>query len=583
MSHSHRFVGFVLLVMLNALLLLPLFRPNLDLIDKDDETWYINSGRSLVHGYLPDYAHSPLSAFFYALLYLPFEQTDFWLVHMCSVGRFILFVLSWVSFGLICLRFKPDLAIISLALMFISPVLINMIWNPSDLLFTICAALAFWQTLSFLQTRLQRHVCLASFCIGLSALARSDGLCLCAVFIVFVLGLRSRSRGYTLMAAILPFSLVLSAYGLIYYLKYDDCRLQIKERTYLAFEQGQGVLYSEQYEHGNIFYEGQITARKLYGTPEQNNHSVFRAISRNPKRFLERLARTIRSIPERVLVSFGEVHGWLSTVNSFGKGLGLIMMLLALRGLISLIEYKHYAQLALIMLWPLHLLPYLLTFFRDNYFLFDYYIVIYLASQGIERVVAAEQHLREKLLWGLILVSLSLYGFSAARPLLSCSTLIFLLGLGLIWLIQKYNRSGQQNILVGPLMVIVLLLCMRGSFPLPNHAAHNLSPSEKSVLFLKQHFSADTKIAGVTSSIILCADMEPVYLSIELRALTTEQALLDWLQEKQVRAVLLDATLEFEQPELYHLLKNQVGQSFTTVYHDPQACLSIIEFVHQAK
>src|SRR4051794_12335674 len=93
-KHKLRFLLPVIAVF-HAVLVFSFFTPSLGDITGFAEAAYINSGRLLLDGILPPFGYSPLSAFFYALTYLPFQESPYWLIYSCSVGRLFLFGLLW--------------------------------------------------------------------------------------------------------------------------------------------------------------------------------------------------------------------------------------------------------------------------------------------------------------------------------------------------------------------------------------------------------------------------------------------------------------------------------------------------------
>ena len=76
-------VAAVLLFSINVELVWPTFVPNLNEITAFAEAAYINNGRMLAEGMMVPLGYSPLSAILYALIYIPFESTSYWLVYCC--------------------------------------------------------------------------------------------------------------------------------------------------------------------------------------------------------------------------------------------------------------------------------------------------------------------------------------------------------------------------------------------------------------------------------------------------------------------------------------------------------------------
>jgi len=261
-----------LLFILNVVLVFPVFFPNLSDIGLWDESIYINSGRGLVDGgLLQRFAWNPLLSFLYGLIYIPIKGTTFWLIHSCTIGRFILFGLMWWSAYLVSKQLiHLSHPFIMIALLIISPALTYLLPNPSDALFTAMSAFALWQVLSFYNEKKLKHVWMASLFVGLSALSRNDGLILFCIFIILVVFLSIPIKRFktSLVAGVLPFAVLVGGYFVLYGLVSGVFKLGIIERTYIAFEQGQGFAYEYPVGHG------MLDARKFYGTPEENQYSI---------------------------------------------------------------------------------------------------------------------------------------------------------------------------------------------------------------------------------------------------------------------------------------------------------------------
>src|SRR4051794_29126683 len=88
---------FLLVMVVHAVLLSPLFFPSLSQIGVWDEATYVNEGRELIGGKLVWLTGNPAAAALYALTYLPFHSATHWLVYSCSLARIILFCLLWLA------------------------------------------------------------------------------------------------------------------------------------------------------------------------------------------------------------------------------------------------------------------------------------------------------------------------------------------------------------------------------------------------------------------------------------------------------------------------------------------------------
>ena len=82
-------------------------------------------------------------------------------------------------------------------------------------------------------------------------------------------------------------------------------------------------------------------ARRLFGTEEENNSSVLRAILRNPGAFGLRIWANAKGIP------------W-SYFYFFGKTQGFVLLFFSAWGVYTLIRKRAYLLLLILFLWPLH-------------------------------------------------------------------------------------------------------------------------------------------------------------------------------------------------------------------------------------
>ncbi len=237
----------LLLFAVNIFLISPALFPAASDINPWDEAAYINSGRMLLDkGMWPNFANSPLVSLFYALTYLPFRHSSYWMVQACSLGRILLFSLLWLSLYLGAKQLTRYLQpLVVMGIFLVTPLAVDMLHFPSDPLFAGLAGLSFWQLLSYLNHRSTRHLWLASAFMGLAALARNDGLILfiLLVILVLILSIRTSKRWIALAAVLLPFCLLVGGYDLFYGLRYGDFSLGTMQRTYENFETGHGIIY----------------------------------------------------------------------------------------------------------------------------------------------------------------------------------------------------------------------------------------------------------------------------------------------------------------------------------------------------
>lgn len=546
-----------LLFFLNVILVFPVFFPNLSDIGLWDESIYINSGRALIDGgsfppyvynRMPVFAWNPLLAFLYAPIYSLVQSADFWLIYSCTAGRLILFGLMWFSAYLVVKQLSHlSHPLIMIALLIISPTVSYLLPNPSDALFTAMSAFALWQVLSFYHHRKIKNVWLASLFVGLAALSRNDGLILFFLFFIIVVLLSIPMKRFkaSLIAGILPFAVLVGGYIVLYGLVSGVFKLGIMERTYIAFEQGQGFTY------GYSVSDGTLDVRRIYGTPEENRYSVISAIKRNPNAFFDRVRVVIRGSPEKMYFMYGERAG-------------IIIFLLAVAGAVEMARKRFYLIFVILLLWPAHIFVYLLTFYRHTYFLFPYFVVFSFASVTLNYIL---YHMNRKrlLVWTVLLLGLALLGIMTHRPNIFSASLIFLIGL---WVEKVIVNRYQDREAIKPVAIILalsLLSLLKADYPLPKFRILGKAPDEKAVLFMKEYLDPGSVVFAEAPGAIWTGKMSFKPLDFNLRNLN-EQEIFSYILSLRGRAVYVNNTLRYLEPGVVSKMEKLIGRGLDIGY-----------------
>lgn len=353
---------------------------NLSDVPMWDAAEYVQRGKMLVQGVLTPVGWSPLVSAFYAVIYCFVGSSPFWLAHVYGIGRFVLYVLIWLSFLLIGGKgkslFQPWMMAVML---FVLPVTLFILNNGSEAIFIVMAAFAFWQILSFHESGKVRHLFTGSAFIGLSALARNDGLVLIVIFVllgILIHWMRPSNRpdflrqlGITLAACSIPFLLIVGAYASFYGIVTGNYEFGTVKRLYNNFEFGEGVAYWYRYQDRNASAEGVFQSRRLYGIPEENQYSVIRAIQRNPGAYFRRVRQMIKHFPRTI-------------VGAYGGSIGILLIVFVGMGIIELARKKEYGLILITLLWPLHLLVYLITVVLPIRLAYPSFVFLFLACVG---------------------------------------------------------------------------------------------------------------------------------------------------------------------------------------------------------
>jgi hypothetical protein len=547
----------VILFLTNLFLVYAFFLPNLRDINLWDEASIVASGQALIQGHVPGYASNPLVAILYAITYLPFNSSPFWMVQSTSLGRLILFSLLWLGTYLVARRLSRWAApLVMLGMLFVTPMSVEFLRFPSDPLFASMAAISFSFVLAYLQDGRARNALWASLFLGLAALARNDGLILFFVFVPLIVLVCAPLRQWkvSLAAAIGPFVVLVGGAVLVAGLFTGSFDLGTMARTYDNFESGQQVVFGGTGQSNSVV-QARLEARRLFGTPEENGYSVFRAIRRNPGAYLIRLRAILRTLPDTIL-------------HAYGIRFAAILLLLAARGILELILHRQWRLLAILGLWPAHLVSgFVITIFREGHVLLPFYIVFALAANGIASALGRLSRPSERVGWTVVLGALALYCLLANKLAVFYGVGVLLLALWLCVVALTSLRTSATALAVCLLILLAGGLILRGGFPSPSMRVLGTAADEQAVLYLRDHLPLGSAVAAGAPGAVIEADMSPATLSAaDVPTGRSPEAMVDWLRSQGIRAVYVDQTLWGDNPALWALLQQQIGKGLERVF-----------------
>ena len=547
----------LLAFLLNAFLVSASFYPNLAEINAWDEAAYVNSGRLLLQGELPNLSNNPLVALFYALTYLPYINSPLWLVHSTSLGRILLFALVWIGAYAVARQLsKFAHPLFMVGLLFVSGISVSILVFPSDPLFVGFAALSLAQILAYINTGNRKHIWVSSVWIAFAALARNDGLILGVLLVpsAFIIAHPRSDRWKSLLGAFVPFAAIVGGYVLFHGALTGAVQFGTLGRTYDNFESGHQVIYGAAGELNPLF-EAKLEARRIFGTPEENNHSVFRAIGRNPQVYLQRVNVILAGLPDQLL-------------DAYGKRLAVPLFLFAARGLLALIKQKHYRRLFVFGVWAIPLTSGLLiTLFRLGHLRFYFYAIFALAAVGISATVKNLESRREQAFWLITLFAFAIYGVLDSKFAITYGTITVLvaLTLGLMWI-----KSTKREVFVIGIPALLLFsagILLHGDFPGPKNRILGKAADESAVLFLQETYDRGTRIAAGSPGPIYTARMRYMGLtSLDVPLTDTPRQFLEWMQGQGIEAVYVDSTLSSGNPYLWEQISALTGDGLERIF-----------------
>ena len=545
--------------LLNLILEINHFFPTLGAINIWDEATYIKVGYDLLtKGDWPNLVGSPLSSVMYALSLWPVSGLPDFFVLGDAIARIFLFTLIFFSTYLIARELKPYAnSWLMVGILFIVPVASTMYLFPSDVLFAGFSALAFWQMLAFYNDRKTNHLWWASGFMGMGMLARAEALILIGVMLVVTLMITLLKKGWwrQVLAVLLPFIILAGGYVLIYGVATGDFNTGLAERTFNNFESGHEVIYSQT----GIFsptVSARLESGEVFGDAEENDYSVFRAISRNPQVYFKRLRLALP-----VFVKFA--------IKAYGNKFILVFLWLGLRGLVELIRKKHIPLVVMSLGWFLPLgAGFVNTFFREGYFMMPFFVVFALVSIGLTAILKNFTKSTEKI--GLVAASLAVLGISilARNTSMFFRSALFIFGLGFL-MILKNHKPFARNWLQNALWVLLALgLIIRGGYPSPELPAYGNTDLERSVYFLQEELSEGSYVLAGAPAFIWAARMRYSGInSFDIPDFADEDSFLEWMRASKIRAVFVDRHFP---PTFTALVDELAGKGLREVFATPE-------------
>ncbi|NLN69309.1 MAG: hypothetical protein GX142_00770 [Chloroflexi bacterium] len=516
----------------SLLLELAHFFPTLGSINVWDEASYVRAGwQLLTEGIWPALVASPLMSLLYALTALPVKNSPDYFVQSIAIGRIFLFTLIYFCVYFLARELKPYAnPWVMLAMVVIIPVATTMFLFPSDILFAGLSGLAFWQMLAYYNHRKRNHLWWASGLMGLGMLARAEGLLLIGVMLIVVLLINLRNKDWYkhIISVLVPFTVLVGGYILVFGLVTGNFETGLSGRTFNNFESGHEVIYSKSTPFIPTI-SARLESRKYFGTPEENNNSVFRAILRNPNMYLKRLKAAGPSF-------------FRNSIKAYGNKFLLIFIWLSLRGLIKLIHDKHYPLALMGILWFVPLgVGWLNTFFREGYFLMPFFVLFALMSIGLQAILENFDSKDERI--GLVAGSIFLIIVSLAvrNTSMLYRGILFIFGLVLIYKLRLRIPQKDQWRGVALWFLLAIILIIRGGYQPPALPRYGETDLEQSVYFLQEHLPLNSKVLAGAPANIWAARMSYSGInSYDIPEFIDSEHFLDWVQVQHIKAIYVD-------------------------------------------
>lgn len=542
-------------IALNSAIFLPYFEE----INSWDEVTYLTTGQALIDGgVMWPHSRGPLISFVYALLYLLTGWLDNWLLIISVAGRI-------TGYGLIFLgaykvgcelerrRLGHPLLITGMAVAL--PVYAPNLVNPGYTLFTGMAALAFWRLLVLVRRRQQSDLVKASIMIGLAALVRPE-VALFAVMVIVGLATATSIRRVPrmLVALVVPYVLINGGYMYLHYAQTGVFQFGAGEKMYTTFEASQMLLFERNGMTDVQWIEAaQADARRTYGTPEENQYSVARAIAHNPTAFIHRVGINLQRTVPMIYTAYGVYWPFLT----------IPLTLLVVRGVIELVRRREWLMLATHVLWPAHLGVYFITISFPCYMVLPFFVIFSLACIGLCSGIANLGAWRERAGWAAGLVGVALTGLWLNEPwtLLVVALVVMALAVATLPALRTSRLGLAAAALVAVFLVANRPYAVRTQWPAPA-TGFELQAAE-----LKRMLPKGSRVLAYPGNSVKLAKMEWVAPTPTMRSFKDKDAFRKYLSEAGVNAVLVDTYLTGHNPyDMADVVNANIGTTLERVW-----------------
>lgn len=560
----------LIIYFVNVALLFAYFLPNLSDLNLWDEAAYINSGRLLMEGEVKQFASSPLPSLMYGIFYLFVQKSPFWLLIADALGRIAIFTVFFSGAYLVARELKRLFnPLIMLGLLTTMPLVVEMYNFPSDPLFAALSAFTFWQVMRFYNTKQVKYLWFASLFLGLAACARNDGLVLLPILVLaaLVLSLRDKYWWRIVLACTIPFTLIVGGYIMFAGLITGDFNPGITERTYANFEAGHEAIYNDP-GRTNPTIESYLEARRVFGTPEENDYSVFKAISRNPDVYLQRVKAIFRSFPN----TLNEAYGIKFTV---------VLLLLATRGVWELIKRKEYKLIIVMGFWVTPLaMGFINTIIRPGYLRFPYFILYALACVGLHALVINLSSRGEIMGWLLVTFLLLITTLVTWKTAIFYGVFIFLIAILVVWYLNRLYKTFDK---LAPLMLMVFFcagLILHGNYPGPKKWQLGFNGDEAASQYMWESLPGDSVVlAGSPAAVWMSRLSFGGLNSTDLPTFESDADFGQWVCQN-FDDIYIDHSIS---PYYLDLIEKRIGKDFNRVFIADDGDFQVLQVVAPCK
>ncbi len=444
-----------------------------------------------------------------------------------------------------------------LCMLLAAPFYIKMLRFPSDPFFLAFSSFGLWQLMTFRQTYKLRSAILAGVFIALAAAARNDGLIIFGVALIWVSGMAivRKANGLAIIGLALPFLMIVGGYTLLHGLHTGNYALGTSERTYENFEAGQIAVYSGE-EGINAAVDARREAQRLFGTADENEYSVFKAILRNPPAYIERLKRVSLDLPAQIIKAYS------------GKWV-VLLAFWSLWGVVILFRKRAWSLLILLILWITPILSgFIITIFRTGHLLFPSLVILSFAAIGITDYAARSLEKKVYLVGLISMLLLLLLGVFTSELVVVYAAGLSLAAMLLIRVGQMVFPKWGHHTIFPLILLFVVGIVLHGPYAGFRERSSDLPAEERALLVMTDKLPKGARVLAGSPGVVYAANMTYMGLaSTDVPIFSEAGEFKEWLISEAIEGVYVDATMTIDNQAYWVLLK-ELTSEFDHVFMD---------------
>ncbi len=393
-----------------------------------------------------------------------------------------------------------------------------------------------------------------------------EGLILIGVLLIgTILIVRKEKTWYrSIIAILVPFVVLVGGFVLTYGVITGNFNTGLSDRTYNNFESGQEGIYSQTGIY-TATISARLEAREAFGTPEENNNSIFKAILKNPPVYWERFKRM-----GFVFQSFA--------IKAYGNKFVLVFLWLSIRGLVELIRKKQFPLVVMCLLW---FLPwgagFLNTFFREGYLMMPFFVIFTLSSIGLTAIINNLDKRSEQIAVVLSAIAVLLLGGLMRNTSMLFRNGLFIAGLAFVYLLWRSKLLTENWRSTALWVILAMSLVIRGGYSSPELPVYGQNDIERSVYVLQENFIPDSHVLAGAPANVWAARMQYYGInSYDIPDFADAQSFYEWLRIQDIQAVYIDTNF----PDFYRSYIHDLdGDLLTEIYATPERDILIYRLV----